>query len=80
MSSLRSFARRLTFGLSTSVVLSSAAMWAALVSPISVQGQTMLTTDQIKQGYIEHAAIAQLHRWFQIYENNDVPIEVHWTY
>ncbi len=35
----------------------------------------MLTTDQIKQGYIEHAAIAQLHRWYQLYENNDVPIE-----
>jgi hypothetical protein len=35
----------------------------------------MLTPDQIKQGYIEHAVIAQLHRWYQPYENNDLPID-----
>ncbi len=30
---------------------------------------------RIEQGYINHAALAQLYRWYQLYENPDVPIE-----
>jgi hypothetical protein len=30
--------------------------------------------DDIRSGYRRHAALAQLHRWYQIYENNAVPI------
>jgi ketosteroid isomerase-like protein len=57
------------------MVFSSALIFVALQTPYDAQGQTMPTTDQIKQGYIEHAAMAQLHRWYQLYENNDVPVE-----
>lgn len=28
----------------------------------------------VKQGYVKHAAMAQLHRWYQIYENAETPI------
>lgn len=40
----------------------------------SAQGQIMLSVEQIKRGYIQHAATAQLHRWYQGYENNAVPL------
>jgi hypothetical protein len=33
-----------------------------------------MTADTIKQGYIKHAAMAQLHRWYQIYENYDTTL------
>jgi hypothetical protein len=47
---------------------------AVLIPAFSAQGQTMLTPEQIKRGYMEHAAMAQLHRWYQLYENNAVPV------
>jgi hypothetical protein len=33
-----------------------------------------MTTTDITQGYIRHAAMAQLHRWYQIYENSETDI------
>jgi ketosteroid isomerase-like protein len=75
MPSLRSFMRPSVGCIRTSAFLANAAMWAVLAVPLSVLGQAMLTPDQVKQGYIEHAALAQLHRWYQPYENNAVPIE-----
>jgi hypothetical protein len=33
-----------------------------------------MTTDTVKQGCIKHAAMAQLHRWYQIYENVDTTL------
>ncbi len=33
-----------------------------------------MTIDAIKQGYIKHAAMAQIHRWYQIYENSDTTL------
>lgn len=56
-------------------VLLGAGLLCALGMPIAARGQTMLTTTQVKQGYIGHAALTQLHRWYQFYENNAVPIE-----
>jgi hypothetical protein len=34
-----------------------------------------MTHQEIHQGYIKHAAMAQIHRWYQIYENPDSAIE-----
>lgn len=34
-----------------------------------------LSVTEVKQGYIEHASMAQLHRWYQYYENSDVGID-----
>ncbi len=34
-----------------------------------------LSTSEVKQGYIEHASLAQLYRWYQYYENNDASID-----
>jgi hypothetical protein len=33
-----------------------------------------MTPIEVQQGYLQHAAMAQLHRWVQIYENSDVPV------
>jgi hypothetical protein len=32
-------------------------------------------TAEIRQSYLKHAAIAQLHRWYQGYENRTCPLE-----
>jgi hypothetical protein len=34
-----------------------------------------MTYDEIRQGYRKHAAMAQIHRWYQIYENPNSRIE-----
>lgn len=68
-------AARLFVRLLVRLCLIGAATLAVLLAPLSVQGQTMLTAEQIKQGYIEHATLAQLHRWFLPYENYAVPIK-----
>ncbi len=35
----------------------------------------LLSKEQIAVGFREHAALAQLHRWYQIYENPAVPMK-----
>lgn len=32
-------------------------------------------TSRVEQGFKNHAAMAQLHRWYQFYENSEIPIE-----
>ncbi len=61
--------------LGSSLTMMAAVFITTLLTSASAQGQTMLTQAQIKQGYMEQAALAQFHRWYQIYENNAVPIE-----
>lgn len=36
---------------------------------------SQLDVTEVRQGYMKHAAMAQLHRWYQIYENAEVPVE-----
>jgi hypothetical protein len=38
-------------------------------------GAYAMSTEEIRLGYKKHAALAQFHRWYQLYENNAVPIE-----
>lgn len=33
-----------------------------------------MTQEDIKKGYLRHAALAQLHRWYQLYENNETEL------
>jgi hypothetical protein len=47
--------------------------WAP--APVAPKENTVLSVEQVKRGYIEHAALTQLHRWYLPYENNAVPIE-----
>lgn len=44
-------------------------------SPQVDNSQTDLTQDQVRKGYLEHAALAQLHRWYQVYERPEGGIE-----
>ena len=54
--------------------LTQSAMAAfALVS--TTIGALAMTPEDIKQGYRKHAALAQFHRWYQLYENGAVPVE-----
>ena len=41
---------------------------AALFTLFSTQGIAQMTDAEIRQGYREHAALAQFHRWYQFYE------------
>ena len=34
-----------------------------------------MTHEEIRRGYRKHAALAQFHRWYQLYENKAVPID-----
>ena len=54
--------------------LSALALGVVLASGSLAQEKIMLSTQQVKNGYIENAAMAQYHRWFQLYENNAVPM------
>lgn len=38
-------------------------------------GAEMIPTEEIKQGYKQHAALAQLHRWYLLYEEPEYGIE-----
>ncbi|WP_299302981.1 hypothetical protein [uncultured Litoreibacter sp.] len=44
------------------------ALGAALLTASATAGFAEMTTQDIKNGFKEHAALAQLHRWYQIYE------------
>jgi hypothetical protein len=33
-----------------------------------------MTIQEIEQGYIRHATLTQLHRWYQVYENSEIDI------
>ncbi len=35
----------------------------------------ILTEEEVKNGFHEHAVLAQFHRWFLLYENNDATLE-----
>ena len=41
----------------------------------STSGVHAMTPEEIRLGFKKHAALAQFHRWYQLYENNAVPIE-----
>lgn len=41
---------------------------AALLVGSITQGSAQMKQEEIRQGYQEHAALAQFHRWYQIYE------------
>ena len=41
----------------------------------STSGVHAMTPEEIRLGFKKHAAMAQFHRWYQLYENNAVPIE-----
>jgi hypothetical protein len=51
------------------------AISALAFSSFTALGQNAMNPEQIKQGYLEHAALTQLHRWYQPYENNAVPLK-----
>ena len=48
---------------------------AALLLILPFNGAIAMTDDEVKQGYKAHAALAQLHRWYQFYEHSDSPLE-----
>jgi hypothetical protein len=49
---------------------------ALAVAPVHAAfGASTMTPAEIRQGYIKHAALAQLHRWYQIYENPETTTE-----
>jgi hypothetical protein len=34
-----------------------------------------ISADEVRQGYIKHATLAQYHRWYQVYENDDSTLD-----
>ncbi len=47
---------------------------ALFVTPLAM-GAEMMSTDEIKQGYKQNAALAQLHRWYLLYEKPEYGME-----
>lgn len=48
--------------------VSSLLLSAALIAGSVTQGFAEMTKDEIRQGFKEHAALAQYYRWYQYYE------------
>ncbi|SFJ89443.1 hypothetical protein [Jannaschia pohangensis] len=44
------------------------ALTAAAIALTTTEGAAEMTPDEIRQGYRNHAAMAQYHRWYQVYE------------
>ncbi len=44
------------------------AVTTALLSVVATQGMAEMTQEDIRDGFREHAAMAQFHRWYQYYE------------
>lgn len=54
---------------------SSILLSAAVLAVTATQGVAQMTLDEIRQGYQEHAALAQYHRWYQFYERPEGGID-----
>ena len=50
-------------------------LFIILFMPAMATGAKLMQTDEIKQGYIKHAALAQLYRWYLFYEHPDYGID-----
>lgn len=48
---------------------------AAALSLTATTGMAQMTQDDIREGYLEHAAMAQFHRWYQVYERPEGGID-----
>ena len=46
-----------------------------LFTPTMATGTKLMQTDEIKQGYVKHATLAQLYRWYLYYEHPDYGID-----
>lgn len=46
-----------------------------LLTTTVASGAEMMSTNEIKQGYKQHAALAQLHRWYLLYEEPEYGID-----
>ncbi|WP_068319046.1 hypothetical protein [Polycladidibacter hongkongensis] len=57
----------------TGIVAAMATAFLAFES--NAQPGALPDENKVRQSYIEHAATAQLFRWYQFYENSEVPIE-----
>ena len=53
----------------------AAACLALFSLPAQTHGAEIMTQQDVRDGYKKHAALTQLHRWYQFYENNEIPIE-----
>ena len=56
-------------------MIKKSALILATVLSVAPVSAAPLSKDEVRSGYLEHAALAQFHRWFQLYENREVPIE-----
>ncbi len=52
-----------------------AACLALVVLTIESAGAEGMAEQDIRDGYKKHAALTQLYRWYQFYENSSIPIE-----
>jgi hypothetical protein len=52
-----------------------AAVAASMLLAPPSQGADAMSQEQVRQGYLKHAALAQFYRWYQFYENSESSLE-----